>query len=160
MDIFSNLLERITKVGAVLGGIFLIGAMLLLVTNILGRFVHFVVPGSYEVFELIMVVPVSFALVYAALHKSHVIVHLITSRFPPKLAIIAEILACLVSACIWALIAYASAQIAFENGLNEVSETLDIPYIPFRLMWSFCLILFCLFYILELYQTIRRSLNK
>jgi TRAP-type C4-dicarboxylate transport system permease small subunit len=160
MDIFSNLLERIAKVGAVLGGIFIIGAMLLLVSNILGRFVHFVVPGSYEVFELIMVIPVSFALVYAALHKSHVIVHLITSRFPPKLATAAEILACLVSACIWALIAYASAQIAFENGLIEVSETLDIPYIPFRLLWSFCLILFSLAYVLELCKVVRRSLNK
>ena len=160
MDIFSSLLERITKAGAFLGGIFLVGAMLLLVTNILGRFVHFVVPGSYEVFELIMVIPVSFALVYAALHKSHVIVHLITSRFPPKLAITSEILACFISTCVWALLAYASAQIAFENGLNEVSETLDIPYIPFRLLWSFCLILFCLAYVLELCQTIGRSLNK
>jgi TRAP-type C4-dicarboxylate transport system permease small subunit len=160
MNIFSSLLARITKVGAVLGGIFLVGGMLLLVSNILGRFVHFVVPGSYEIFELIMAIPVSFALVYAALHKSHVIVHLITSRFPLKLATFAEILACLVSACIWGLIAYAGAQIAFEHGLTEVSETLDIPYLPFRLLWAFCLILFCLAYVLELCQAVRRSLNK
>ena len=97
MSAFAVLLDRITKVGMFLGGVFLILGMLILMSNIFGRFVHFVIPGSYELFELIMVIPVAFALVHAALQKTHVAVHLIVSRFPPRLAAAAEILAALLS---------------------------------------------------------------
>ena len=160
MNVLSDLLQRITKVGAMIGGVFLIAGMLLLIINILGRFFHFVIPGSYEIFELIMVVPVAFALVYTAIKKGHVVVHLVVSRFPPRLGLATEILACLVSLSIWALIAWAGAQLVFETGLQEVSETLDIPYLPFRIVWIFCLFLFCLTYLVDLFRASRRLLDK
>ena len=160
MNVLSDLLQRITKVGAMIGGVFLIAGMLLLIINILGRFVHFVIPGSYEIFELVMVVPVAFALVYTAMKKGHVVVHLVVSRFPPRLGVATEILACLVSLSIWALIAWAGAQLVFETGLKEVSETLDIPYLPFRIVWIFCLFLFCLTYLVDLFRVSRRFLDK
>ena len=160
MNFLDDLLQRIIKVGAMIGGVFLIAGMLLLICNILGRFVHFVIPGSYEMFELIMVVPVAFALAYTAMKKGHVVVHLIVSRFPPRLGAAAEILACLVSLSIWALIAWAGAQLIFETGLEEVSETLDIPYLPFRSVWIFCLFLFCLTYLVDLFRAFRRFLDK
>lgn len=160
MNVLNDLLQRITKVGAMIGGVFLIAGMLLLIINILGRFVHFVIPGSYEIFELIMVVPVAFALVYTAMKKGHVVVHLVVSRFPPRLGLATEILACLVSLSIWALIAWAGAQLVFETGLQEVSETLDIPYLPFRIVWIFCLFLFCLTYLVDLFRASRRFLDK
>jgi len=160
MSVLNDLLERITKVGAIIGGVFLIAGMLLLIINILGRFVHFVIPGSYEIFELIMVVPVAIALVYTAMKKGHVVVHLVVSRFPPRLGVATEILACLVSFSIWALIAWAGAQLVFEIGLQEVSETLDIPYLPFRIVWIFCLFLFSLTYLVDLFRASRRFLDK
>jgi TRAP-type C4-dicarboxylate transport system permease small subunit len=160
MSVLSDMLQRITKVGTIIGGVFLIAAMLLLISNIFGRFVHFVIPGSYEVFELIMVVPVAIALVYTAMKKGHVIVHLVVARFPPRLNAAAEILACLVSLSIWALIAWAGLQLIFEAGLQEISETLDIPYLPFRVVWIFCLFLFCLTYLVDLFQAFRRFLHK
>jgi TRAP-type C4-dicarboxylate transport system permease small subunit len=160
MNVFAVLFQRITKVGIFVSGIFLLAGMLLLISNIFGRFVHFIIPGSYEMFELIMAIPVAFAVVYTALQSGHVIVNLIVSRFPPKLGAAAEILAYVVSFAIWALMAYAGAQLAFENGLNEISETLGIPYLPFRLVWTFCLFLFCLVYLLDLYRAFRRFLDK
>ena len=80
MNALDVLLERITKAGLLVGGFFLIIGMLLLMSNIFGRFLHLVIPGSYEMFELFMVIPVGFALVYAALKKSHVVVHLVVSE--------------------------------------------------------------------------------
>ena len=160
MNFISDMLERINKGGLIIGGVFLIAGMLLLISNIFGRFVHFIIPGTYEMFELIMAIPVAFAVAYAALQGTHVSVDLIVSRFPPKLRAAAEILAHGVSFAIWALMAYAGAELAFENGLNEISETLEIPYLPFRLVWIFCLFLFCLVYLLDLYRSIRRFLDK
>ena len=160
METLAAWVHRITKGGVFLGGFFLIVAMLLLMSNILGRFVHFVIPGSYELFELIMVVPVGFGLVYAALHKGHVVVHLIVSRFPPRLGAATEILVSLLSLAIWVLIAWAGALLAYENGLVEISNVLGMPYLPFRIVWIIALSLFCLSYLLYLHQAIRRLLGK
>jgi len=160
METLAAWVHRITKGGAFLGGFFLIVAMLLLMSNIFGRFVHFVIPGSYELFELIMVVPVGFGLVYAALHKGHVVVHLIVSRFPPKLGAATQILVSLLSLAIWVLIAWAGASLAYENGLVEISDVLGMPYLPIRIVWIIALFLFCLSYLLDLHQAIRRLLGK
>lgn len=160
MNVLAGLLHRVTKGGVFIGGIFLIIGMLILICNILGRFVHFVIPGSYELFELIMVIPVAFALAYAAMQNTHVVVNIIVSRFPPKLGTASEILASFLSFAIWGLIVYAGAEMAYENGLKEVSDILRIPYLPFRIVWVFCLFLFCLIYLVDLSRTIRRFLEK
>ncbi len=160
MGVLAALLERVTKAGVFLGGIALIAAMLLTISNILGRPLKIVIPGSYEIFELIMVIPVGFALVYAALKKYHVIVNLIVSRFPPKIGAAAEMLAAFLSFAIWGLMAYAAASLAFETGLKEISETLEIPYLPFRMVWIFCLFLFSLTYLLDFFRSLKRLFEK
>ena len=134
--------------------------MMLLVSNIVGRPANFVIPGSYEIFELIMVVPVSFALVHAALKKYHVVVELIVKRFPPRLGAAAEMLSSFLMIVTWGWMAYAGASYAFEYGLEELSETLEIPYLPFRMVFLFCLFLFCLTYIVDFSQAFRRFFNK
>lgn len=160
MDTFAIWLQRLTKAGALLGGFFLIVALMILISNILGRFMHFVFSGSYEVFELIMVVPVSFALVYAAWHNAHVNVTLIVSQFPPRLRAATEIIVSILHLAVWVLIAWAVTHLAFENGLNEVTDLLNLPYLPSRIVFSIGLCLFCLICLWELYQAIRRFLGK
>ena len=160
MDALDLLLKRITKFGLFVGGIFLIAGMLLLISNIFGRFVHFVIPGSYEMFELIMAIPVAFALVHAALQKTHVVVHLIVSRFPPRLGAATEIMTSLLSFAIWALIAWGGASLAYENGLKEMTDILEVPVLPFRIVWLFCLFLFCLTYLVDLSRAARRLFEK
>jgi TRAP-type C4-dicarboxylate transport system permease small subunit len=160
METLAVWLDRIMKKGLLIGGVFLIAGLLLLMSNIFGRFMHLVIPGSYELFELVMAIPVSFALVYAALQKTHVVVDLIISRFPPRLAAAAEILTSLLSFAIWALIAWGGAQLACETGLKETTDLLRVPYLPFRIVWLFCLFLFCLTYLVDLSRAFRRLFGK
>jgi TRAP-type C4-dicarboxylate transport system permease small subunit len=160
METLAVLLERIMKKGLFLGGIFLITGMLLLMSNIFGRFAHLVIPGSYELFELIMAIPVAFALVYAALRKTHVVVDLIVSRFPPRLADAAEVLTSLLSFAIWALITWGGTSLAYENGLKETTDLLRVPFLPFRIVFLFCLFLLCLTYLVDLSRALRRLFGK
>ena len=160
MEALADLIERITRKGVFVGGDFLIAGMLLLMGNIFGRFLHIIIPGSYELFELLMVIPVGFALVYAALHQTHVVVRLIVSRFPAKLAAVAETGAALLSFVIWALITWGGARLAYENGLGEISDVLEIPFLPFRIIWLFCLFLFCLTYLVDLSRAFGKLRKK
>jgi len=160
MNALAVALNRITRLGVLLGGAFLTIGMLILVANIFGRAFHFVIFGSIEMFELLMVVPLSFGLVYTALKKGHVVVNLVITRFPEKFQAAAEIFTSLLSLIIWLVIAWAAGSLAFENGMIEVSETLEWPYLPFRLIWTFCLILFGLTYLEDLLQAVRRLVKK
>jgi TRAP-type C4-dicarboxylate transport system permease small subunit len=94
------------------------------------------------------------------LQKTHVVVHLIVSRFPPSLGTAAEIMTSLLSFAIWALIAWGGAHLAWENGLKEITDILEIPVLPFRIVWLFCLFLFCLTYLVDLFRAVRRLLAK
>jgi TRAP-type C4-dicarboxylate transport system permease small subunit len=160
METLAVWLQRITRGGLFLGGIFLIAGMLLILSNIVGRPLQRVIPGSYELFELIMVIPVAFALVYAALQKTHVAVHLLVSRFPPRLRTAAEILSGLLSFAIWALMAWSGARLALENGLREVTDVVEVPVLPFRIVWFLCLSFFCLTYLVDLSRALRRLREK
>ena len=160
METLAAWVHRITRGGVFFGGVFLMMAMLLLMGNIIGRSVPFVIPGSYELFELFMVIPVGFGLVYSALHKGHVVVYLIISHFPPKLRAASDVLVALLSLTIWVLIAWGGARLAFDNGLQEITDVLEVPYLPFRIAWLIALVLFCLTYILDLHQAFRRFFTK
>lgn len=159
MEAIDKLIERLSKVGGFFGGLFLTAAMLLLMSNIIGRFTNTVIPGSYELFEMMMVVPVSFALFYAAVKQYHVVVDLIVFRFPKKLADAAEMVTSFLAFIIWSLVAWSNILTARENGLREVTDILEMPYLPFRLVWIFFLLFFCLVCFLDTVRAFGR-LNK
>lgn len=160
MKAFAELSHRLVNSVNLIGGVFLIAGMLLLMSNILGRFINFVIPGSYELFELFMVIPVSVALVYTALKDAHVVVDILVSRFPRRLAAFFEMAASLLSFAIWGGITYAGAHMAFENGLKETTDILGIPYLPFRIFWILCLLVFSLVYLYAFCLAIGRVFKK
>lgn len=160
MNAFANLRDRLINGGTFIGAVFLIAGMLLLISNILGRFINFVIPGSYELFELFMVVPVAVALVYTALKDAHVVVNILVSRFPRWLSTISEMAASLLSFATWGFITYAGAHLAFENGLKETTDILGIPYLPFRIVWVICLFIFSLIYLYALFRVVGRIFKK
>ncbi len=160
MKTTADLLHRFTGGTNLIGGAFLIAGMLLLIGNIFGRFFNFVIPGSYELFELFMAIPVAIALVYAALNSFHVVVNLLISRFTPKLALISEIVTSLLSFITWGVIAYAGGQLACENGLLERSDILEVPCLPFRIVWISCLFIFSLICFSDFYHAMMRLFKK
>jgi len=160
MNLLETAVRHLTRWGTVLGGTVLVAAMLLQVGNIIGRFAHFVIPGSFETFEMLMTIPIGFGLVAAALHKGHVTVDIVLSRMPPRLRKASRIVAASLSLLIWMAAAWAGASLAFENGLQEVTDILDIPVLPFRLVFIFCLLLFCLTYLLDLLRLFRGTAKR
>ena len=160
MNPLETALRRITRWGTYLGGVALVAAMLLQIGNIVGRFAHFVIPGSFETFEMLMTVPIGFGLVAAALHKGHVTVDLLLKRFPTGLRRAARIVAAFLSLAIWLAAAWAGGHLALENGLEEVTDILEYPVLPFRLIFVLCLLLFSLTYLLDLLRLFKGIPNR
>lgn len=160
MEIFSRIVQRATKVGTVGAGVFLLGAMLLVVTGVIARFFNIAIVGSYELLQLMMAVTIPFALVYTALRKGHVVVKIIASRFSVRTGAIVCILVSFLSLAIWGLMAGSTAQLAYEQGLRAVSETLEVPYLPFRIALILGLLLFSLSYIPDIFEELKKVRGK
>lgn len=160
VEIFSRIVQRVTGGGAVAAGVFLLGAMLLVVTSVTARFFNIAITGSIELMQLMIAVTIAFALVYTALRKGHVVVKIIVSRFSVRTGAIVGIAVSFLSLAIWGLMSGATAQLVYEMGLRELSETLEIPYLPFRVVFILGLLLFSLSYISDIFEELKKVRGK
>jgi TRAP-type C4-dicarboxylate transport system permease small subunit len=135
MAYLTSIVRWVSKVGVVISGVFLLGIMILIVSNIIYRFFGHVIPGTYELTGLFAVAAVAFALGYTALQKSHVTIRIVQSRFSPRTRVTSEIITSVISLGTWALVIWASIVTMGDRWLREMSETLEIPYLPFRFVF-------------------------
>ena len=134
--------------------------MLLIVASIVYRMSGHVIKGSYELSELLIVVTASFALGFAALHKSHVDVKIVVSKFPDRLQAILEAVTSFLSMGTWAVVAWAGSLILWDRWLTEESEMLLIPFLPFRIVLLIGLILISLVYLLDMIFALKKAVKK
>jgi TRAP-type C4-dicarboxylate transport system permease small subunit len=158
---FTGIVHRTAGIGTAIGGFFLLGLTLLIVTNIVVRFFGPPIMGLYEIVQLILVLPISFALVYATVHKTHVFISVLVSRFTQRSQSIIQAFTYVLSLGLWVLITWASIWIIPQRiQSGEASLTIGIPYLPFRLVWVFALILFCLVLLIDLLKTLGQAVRK
>jgi TRAP-type C4-dicarboxylate transport system permease small subunit len=160
MEIFSRIVQRVTKGGTVAAGVFLWSAMFLVVASVISRQFNVAITGSHELMELMISVTIAFALVYAALQKRHVVVKIIVSRFSVRTAAIVSIVVSFLSLAIWGLIAGATAQLVYEQGMRAISETLEVPYLPFKIVLILGVLLFSLTYISDIFEELKKVRGK
>jgi len=152
--------RRLSSGGMAIGAAFLTGMMFLVVANIIYRLFGHVIPGSYEISELMIVVAVAFALGYAAVHKSHIVVKIVVTRFSERRQAILTVLMSLISLATWAIIAWASYNVLSQRWLTEMTDLLDIPYLPFRMIFVLGLVVFCLVYVTDLVNALRQVVKR
>jgi TRAP-type C4-dicarboxylate transport system permease small subunit len=160
MRSFANLISRITGVGGATGGVSLIVVMLVIVASIVLRSFGQVLQGSYELVSLLIVVSVAFALSYTAINQGHVMVRIVVSRVSERPQAIIGAFTTLISIAVWGAIAWASVSIIHEKALTEISDQLQIPYLPFRCVWVLGVILFCLVLLSDLFKAVSPKASK
>jgi TRAP-type C4-dicarboxylate transport system permease small subunit len=134
--------------------------MVLIVANIAYRTSGHVIKGSYELSELMIVVTASFALGFAAIHKSHVDVKIVVAKFPERLQTILEAIISFLAMGTWAIVAWASSRILLDRWLTEESEMLLIPFWPFRFVLLIGLILISLVYLIDMILALKKAVRK
>ena len=154
----TNIINRIVGVGTGIGAVALMAAAVLVFSNVVYRLFGHVIFGSYEITELLMVITVSFALAYATLMKSHVVVDLVISRFPEGLQKILGIIMNFISMCVWGYLGYAGYTIMSQRMMEEWTTLLEIPLMPFRLLWMVGLAIVCAVYLLEIVKSVMDEL--
>jgi TRAP-type C4-dicarboxylate transport system permease small subunit len=129
LERLTNILNRIFMI---LGGIAVLALMVLATGNVALRVFHLPFRGAYEIVSFLGAVVIAFALGYTVRRKDHIIVEILTERFPKRLQRGIDTLACLVIMLFFGVVSW---QI-FVWGMkiyvsHEVSETLKVIYHPF-----------------------------
>ncbi|MFP3974693.1 MAG: TRAP transporter small permease [Chloroflexota bacterium] len=160
MDSFLSVIRRMTGWGMAVGAAFLTGMMILIVANVIYRLFGDVIPGSYEISTLMIVVTVAFALAYAAVQKTHVFVRILVLRFSDRRQAILTIFTSLISLSTWAFIAWASWIALSNKWLGELTDLLDLPYLPFRIIFVAGVALTCVVYLTDLLSALRQAVRR
>jgi TRAP-type C4-dicarboxylate transport system permease small subunit len=126
-----------TRIAVTLGSIGLFGAMATDALAVLGRHTGFIVLGSIEIVQTMIVLLASAAVVLATLERSHAAVHILTERLVPSTAARLARLANIASAIIVAvLLAGALWLMADLWNAHERSELLHIPFRVLRAIFA------------------------
>jgi TRAP-type C4-dicarboxylate transport system permease small subunit len=160
VSIFATIVRKVGHRAMVLSSIFLLGMMLLIVTNVTIRPFGAVFAGTYELIEALIIVVVAGALGYTEMEKGHVTVQIIVSRFPQRLQGVFETFIYLIGVGLWVVITWASIAIMRERWLNEDTEVLSVPILPFRFIWVFGLIFFCSVLLVNLFKGLSQAVKK
>ena len=129
LELLTNILNKILMI---LGGIAVLALMTLATGNVVLRVFHLPFRGAYEIVAFLGAIVIAFALGYTQRRKDHIIVEILTERFPKKLQKAVDTFAYLVITLFFAIVSW---QI-FVWGMkiyvsHEVSETLKVIYHPF-----------------------------
>jgi TRAP-type C4-dicarboxylate transport system permease small subunit len=134
--------------------------MILVVGSIIIRPFGRAIPGSYEVIELLIVVPVAFGFAYTMLQQGHISVNFLMARLEPRTQAIVASFMWFLSLGIWAVIGWANTNLMIHKWLREKSQFLEVPFLPFRVVWVFGLLLFCVGLALEVHKAVKEAMKS
>ena len=104
---------------------------------------------------------VSGAILYTTIKKGHTAVDFIITRFPIKIQTIIQSFNLVLGLIIWAFIAWSGAIYSWEMWLKgERSNTLEIPFFPFRFIWILSSVILCSILLINLCESVKKLMKK
>jgi tripartite ATP-independent transporter DctM subunit len=149
--------------GANLVGLITLGLMaVLVIAGIMGRY-FFLKPitGSYEILQLMMIIPAAAGLAYTALHKGHISIGLVKSRFSSRNQAVIDSAISFLSLGVFAVITWQAVLKAESLRLEEsVSQMLQIPVFPFLYVLAAGSAILCLVFICNIFEHMARVVRR
>jgi TRAP-type C4-dicarboxylate transport system permease small subunit len=160
MHNFTKVVQKISDKGIILGAVFLIVIILITVIGIISRLFGGNFMATYELIQVLIVVVVATTVGYTAMQKGHVAVKMFVSRFPQRIQGIIEIFNSIISICLWGGIAYTGGLLLLKRWMDEETEVLAVPVLPFRIIWLAGLIILCMVFITDLINSFGKVTKK
>ncbi len=150
----SNIIQKIftlpVKVMVRISSIFLVVLMLVVTADVIGRYLFkHPVTGSEEIEGLLLLCAAVFAFSYAQRERRHIRIELLIEHLTYRSRLVFDVLNYLIGLAIISLISwqvFVAARNLFLNlqGGTQLSETLDIPWLPFMIILGIGFAIFAL----------------
>jgi TRAP-type C4-dicarboxylate transport system permease small subunit len=156
----QNLLRKTVDSTTNIGAAALVSVMFIVVANVVYRAFGGVIPGTYDLVEIIIVLVAGFSIANTEIHGRQTNVDMLILHLPDRTKLRLRNVCNFLSLVYWAIIAWMTCVVTLENAeRGEVTDTLQVSVIPFRFIWSFSLILICLVILYNVQQT-RKQLQE
>ena len=91
MKVLDRIDQLLNKAFMVAGGVALVALMILATGNVLLRMFHLPFSGAYEIVSFLGAVVTASALGYTQTNKDHIVVDILSERFPPAVKRIVDV---------------------------------------------------------------------
>jgi len=159
MAFYSKLSHVVIKVLLVVAGVALMGMMVIVVGNSLGRAL-FKMPifGTIEIAGLAGVIVVAVAVGFAEREQSNIVVDVVANRFTPRTRALADAFTLFLSVGAVAFLLWAIFKDALHSlTMREITLTTGVLTTPFKFTWAigaFILGLFLLQHMIEVFRRV------
>ena len=160
MDYIVGIAHRIIEGSVCVASVALLGSVLVIVVSVVTRRFGWALPGAYELTELMMPVTIGVALAYTTMTKGHIVMTFLVPRLPQKIQRVIESFDCIVGIGVIAALVWAGAGLLHERWAVERTDTLGIPFAPFRTAWLVGLVTICLVLSLDLVMVLSKRRSK
>jgi TRAP-type C4-dicarboxylate transport system permease small subunit len=158
----SKYIQAAIKVLMVAGAAALVAMMTVIVANIFGRlFFKAPVMGTVEVAGFTGAILVAIAVGFAERDHRNVIVEILVSRFPPRIKAFVDSFTLILSLGGLVVLFWAMFDYAFKTAVGkEYTFTLGINPAPFQFIWSFGVLILCIYVLQHIIQYLKRGFQK
>lgn len=137
LNVCTRVVETLSRIGAVVGGVGIVILMLLATAGAIGRKLGHPLPDVLEACETIMFASVFLGMAYVALQRGHINVTLFTQRLSPRAQTILDAGVLLLAAAVFGMLTWSSWGLAWKWFLiREVRlGAFPWPIWPFRFLF-------------------------
>ena len=161
MEYFNKILRSASNLGAGIGMVFMVAIGVTTTLNVILRFFNIAMSGFLESIELMMIVTGLGAMTLAVFEKIQVAIDILISHLSSRKKEALEIVSLLVTLVFWGSILFATFNWIVGGAFKEQTDILKIPMLPFEILWTVGLLFFCMVYIRNLFDVLkRRRLRK
>lgn len=161
MKYLETLNAFLNKILLILGGIAVLCLMTLATGNVVLRIFQVPYRGAYEVVSFLGAIVIAFALGYTQKRKDHIVVDILTDKFPKHVNRILDSINYFITMIFFGIISwqiYLWGMKIWDS--NEVSETLKIIYHPFIFSVSFGFAILSLTIFIDFLKTLSHQGEK
>lgn len=161
MKFLDQFITFLNKIFLIAGGIAVLALMSVATANVVLRIFHIPFRGAYELVSFIGAIVIAFALGYTQQLKGHIVVDILTDKFPKTLSTMLDVVNHLVTMVFFATVAWQIYRVGmqiWESG--ELSETLKIIYHPFIFAVSLGFVMLSLTALIQLMSDVRSGEEK
>jgi TRAP-type C4-dicarboxylate transport system permease small subunit len=162
MTFRSKYIQPAIRVLMVAGAIALMAMMIIIVANILGRlFFRTPILGTVEVAGFTGAILVAIAVGFAERDHRNVIVEILVSRFPPRVKALVDSFTLILGLGGLVVLFWAMFNYALKTAIgHEYTFTLGVNPAPFQFIWSFGVLILCVYVLHHIIQYFKRGLQK
>lgn len=159
---FHYWLHKVCGYGYVTSGLAMILSMTVIVLDVfLRNAFNMPIWGTFEMIRIALLVMVAPALAYAALHKRHVRVDILISRFPQRFQAIVEIIVTLITIGLLAIVVWQNVlYIPSTLGFGHITDVLGLPLAPFLAVIVVSFTLYIVVLVTQLVESLSKVVRK